>query len=319
MKENIQQTLIIPDEFGGMRLDQALAKLLPDFSRTQIQEWLKNSEITLNGKQPRARDTVIGGETIVIQAAQRPQPQFTPQSISLDIIYEDEAFIILNKPAGMVVHPAAGNTDNTLLNALLYHDPSLQNLPRAGIIHRLDKETTGLLVVAKTAAALTNLSQQIRTRSVSRIYQAIICGVLISGGTINQPIGRHPVQRKQMAVVETGKPAVTHYRVIEHYRAHTRIKVQLETGRTHQIRVHMAHIHYPVFGDPTYSGHLRLPKGASPELMTQLRQFKRQALHAYELGFIHPLTQKPVRWQIPIPSDMQELINALKQDAIIHE
>lgn len=319
MKEKIQHTLNIPDELGGLRLDQALAKLLPQFSRTQIQEWLKNSEITLDGQHPKARDTVIGGENIIIHATQKAQPIYTAQAISLDIIYEDEALIVINKPAGMVVHPAAGNNENTLLNALLHHIPHLENLPRAGIIHRLDKNTTGLLVIAKTPEALSNLSQQIRNRSASRVYQAIVCGVLTSGGTVDEPISRHPMQRKRMAVIDNGKPSVTHFRVIERYRAHTRIKVQLETGRTHQIRVHMAHIHYPVFGDPVYGGRLQIPKGATPELITELRQFKRQALHAYELGLIHPVTKKQISWQAPIPDDMQQLINTLKQDALSNE
>lgn len=319
MKEEIQQTIIIPDSLGGTRLDQALAKLLPDFSRTQIQEWIKKSEITLDGKHPKTRDQVFGGETVMIRAARKAQPVFSAEPIDLDVIYEDDDLIIINKPAGLVVHPGAGNSKSTLLNALLYHAPALKDLPRAGIIHRLDKETTGLLMIAKNQPALINLSKQIRTRSVSRIYQAIVCGVLTSGGTVDEPIGRHPIQRKKMAVTETGKPAVTHYRVIERYRAHTRIKVQLETGRTHQIRVHLAHARYPIFGDPVYGGRLQLPKGASVEFTAVLRQFKRQALHACELGFTHPTTQKPMRFEVPLPKDIQQLIDALKRDAAAYD
>jgi 23S rRNA pseudouridine1911/1915/1917 synthase len=214
----------------------------------------------------------------------------------------------------MVVHPAAGSPNNTLLNALLHHAPELKDLPRAGIVHRLDKDTSGLLVIAKTPAALHYLNIQMKKRLITRIYQAVICGTLTSGGTVDEPIGRHPIQRKRMTVIETGKPAVSHYRVVEKYRNHTRVKVQLETGRTHQIRVHMAHIRHPVFGDQTYGGRLQLPKGASAELIKTLREFKRQALHACELGLTHPVTKKAMTWQVPLPSDIQELIRALKDD-----
>ena len=314
MTEKMQQTLIIPDDLGGMRLDQALAKILTDFSRTQIQEWIKNGEIDVDGKQLKARDPVMGGETITIHATIKQQPVWEAQPIELNIVYEDESLLVINKPAGMVVHPAAGNFENTLLNALLHYIPDLQQLPRAGIIHRIDKNTSGLLVIAKTNSALKNLIQQLKERTVSRIYQAIICGVLIGGGSIDQPIGRHPLQRKRMAVIETGKTAITHYRLVEKYRAYTRVKVQLETGRTHQIRVHFAHIHHPLLGDQTYGKRLQLPKGATPELITQLRQFKRQALHASELGLIHPETQETMTWQAPLPEDMQQLISALKND-----
>lgn len=316
MTDKIHHQIIIPDSLAGLRLDQALSKLLPDYSRTQIQEWIKNAEIELNGKHPKSRMTVIGGENITIHAALKPQPSFEAQPIALNIVYEDEAILVINKPVGMVVHPAAGNYNNTLLNALLYHAPELQKLPRAGIIHRLDKNTSGLLVIAKTQPALMSLSKQLKKRSISRIYQAIVLGVMTSGGTINEPIGRHSIQRKRMAVIETGKPAITHYRVIERYRAHTRIKIQLETGRTHQIRVHMAHIHYPVIGDPIYGGRLQLPKGCTEELVNALRQFKRQALHASELGFIHPITQQSVNFTAPLPEDMQQLIAVLKKDAL---
>lgn len=315
MTEKIHLTLTIPDDLGGTRLDQALAKLLPDFSRTQIQDWIKNSLITVNNKYPKTKDIVIGGEEIVINAMRKAQPAWEAQPIQLDVIYEDEALLVINKPVGMVVHPAAGNLDNTLLNALLHHVPDLLNLPRAGIIHRLDKDTSGLLVIAKTPAALMDLSKQMKARSISRIYQAVANGILLSGGTVDEPISRHPIQRKRMAVIETGKPAVTHYRVVEKYRAHTRIKVQLETGRTHQIRVHMAHIRHALLGDQVYGGRLQLPRGASPALIDQLRKFKRQALHASELGLIHPVTKKAMSWQAPLPEDMQLLIKTLREDA----
>lgn len=311
----IQHTIIIPDHLGGMRLDQALAKLLPDYSRTQLQNWIKNGEITVDGKTAKARDSVLGGETIILSAMQKPQPLWDAEAIALDIVYEDDALLVINKPVGMVVHPAAGHASSTLLNALLHHAPVLRELPRAGILHRLDKDTSGLLVIAKTQTALMKLNKQLKARTMTRIYQAIVLGVLTSGGCIDEPIGRHPIKRKTMAVIETGKPAVTHYRVMERYRAYTRIKVQLETGRTHQIRVHMAHTHHPLLGDQTYGGRLQLPKGATPELIQQLRQFKRQALHACELGLIHPVTEQPLTWEAPLPEDMKELIEVLKRDA----
>ncbi len=316
MTKKIHHTLTIPDHLGGMRLDQALTKLLPDYSRTQIQEWIKNAAVTLDGSVSKAKTIVLGSETVTIHAELKSQPEWQAQAIELNIVYEDEALLVINKPVGMVVHPGAGNPDNTLLNALLYHRPLLQKLPRAGIIHRLDKDTSGLMVVAKTPAALTSLSKQLKARTITRIYQAIVLGVLTSGGTVSEPIGRHPISRKRMAVIDTGKPSITHYRIIERYRAYTRIKVQLETGRTHQIRVHMAHIHHPVLGDQTYGGRLQLPKGASPALIDKLRQFKRQALHASELGLTHPITQKLMTWQASMPGDMSELIEVLKQDAV---
>jgi len=316
MTDKIEHTFTIPDELGGMRLDQALSKYFPEFSRTQIQEWIKSGDITVNEKTRKARDTILGGETVTINAVRKTQPSFHAQPIALHIIYEDDDLIVINKPVGMVVHPAAGNHDNTLLNALLHHAPSLQALPRAGILHRLDKNTSGLLVIAKTHHALQHLSKQLKTHAIVRIYQAIVFGVMTSGGTIDQPIARHPIQRKRMAVIETGKPAVTHYRIIERYRAYTRLKVQLETGRTHQIRVHMAYIRHPLLGDPVYGGRLQLPKGASPALIKKLREFKYQALHASELSLTHPVTQKIMSWQAPIPEDMQELIDILKIDAL---
>lgn len=316
MIKKIEQILTIPDHLGGLRLDQALTKLLPEHSRTEIQRWIKMKEVSLDGREPTAKEQVLGGEKIVITATPKIIPNFSAQAIDLNIIYEDESFLIINKPVGMIVHPSASTKENTLLNALLFHHPALEMLPRAGIIHRLDKDTSGLLVVAKTAASLQSLSLQMRKRTISRIYQAIVSGTLASGGTIDAPIARHPIQRKKMAVIETGKEAVTHYRIIEKYRDFTRVKVQLETGRTHQIRVHFAHIKHPLLGDQTYAGRLQLPKGATPEMIEMLRTFKRQALHAIELGFTHPVTQKPVHFEAPLPPDMRKLINILKKDAL---
>jgi 23S rRNA pseudouridine1911/1915/1917 synthase len=314
MPKKIQQSFIMPDHLGGMRLDQAVSKFLTEYSRTQIQDWIKKNEITVNDKVARARDIVLGGEKIDILATMKSYPEWKAEAITLDIVYEDDSLLVINKPAGMVVHPGAGNTSKTLLNALLHHVPALQALPRAGIVHRIDKNTSGLLVIAKTDIALKKLSDQLKKHTISRIYQAVVTGVLTGGGTIDQPIGRHPIQRKRMAVIESGKPAITHYRIVEKYRAHTRVKVELETGRTHQIRVHFSHKHHALLGDQTYGGRLQLPKGASPELIQVLRTFKRQALHASELVLIHPETGQEVRFHAPLPNDMIELINTLKLD-----
>lgn len=314
--KTIQHQLTIPDDLAGMRLDQALVKLLPDYSRTQIQEWIKHSNLLLNEQSTKAKTVIFGGETISIEATPKELPDWQiAENIALDIIFEDEFLLVINKPAGMVVHPAAGNFSSTLLNALLHHCPELKTLPRAGIIHRLDKDTTGLLVIAKNPLAFKSLTHQLKARSISRIYQAIVEGLLVSGKTIDAPIERHPIQRKKMTVSETGKPAITHYRLIEKYRAHTRIKVELETGRTHQIRVHMAYTHHPLLGDPVYGGRLHLPKKATDALIKELRAFKRQALHAQELSFIHPHTQKKLKLEAPLPKDMQHLIQVLKKDA----
>lgn len=317
MSKKIHHTLIIPDELYNHRLDQALAKCLPAYSRTQIQEWIKNGEVSVNTHLPRPRDLVKGGEKIIIEASLKPQPRYEAQFIQLDIIYEDDAILVVNKPPGLVVHPAVGNVDHTLLNALLHYHPKIQSLPRAGIVHRLDKDTSGLLVIAKNEIAYKSLTKQLKARTISRIYQAVIWGVLTSGGTIDKPIGRHPIHRRRMTVIETGKPALTHYRVIERYRAHTRVKVILQTGRTHQIRVHMAAIYHPILGDQTYGGRLQLPKNATPALIDILRQFKRQALHASELTLTHPVTHIQMTWNAPLPEDMHKLMEILRQDSKI--
>lgn len=311
----IQHHLIIPAELQGLRLDQALAKLLPEYSRALIQQWIKNGNILLNQSLAKPKTTIIGGETVQIEAKLEVKAAWAAQPIPLNIIYEDEALLVINKPIGIIVHPGNGNPDRTLLNALLYHAPALALLPRVGIIHRLDKDTSGLLVIAKTLPAFTGLSKQLKARTIKREYQAIVSGEVISGGKITAPIGRHPVQRKRMAIIETGRPAITHYRILEKYRAHTRLKIQLETGRTHQIRVHMAYIQHPIIGDATYGERLRLPKGATANLIAALKQFKHQALHADELAFIHPLSQEAMHWKIDLPSDLQHLIACLKEDS----
>ncbi len=304
----------IPEELDGCRLDQALAQLFRDYSRSRLQQWIREGFVTVDQKVLRAKDKVQAGAKVQVLAQQVEQGQWQAEDIVLDIVYEDAQLIVINKPAGMVVHPAAGNQQGTLLNALLHHAPELAKVPRAGIVHRLDKDTTGLLVIARDISSHKYLVEQLQAREFDREYQAITYGVMTAGGCVDAPIGRHPVQRKRMAVVERGKPARTHYRVLARYRAHSLIQVKLETGRTHQIRVHMSHIHYPLVGDQTYSGRLRLPAGCSENLATQLKQFKRQALHAYRLGLVHPVTKESMLWEAAIPGDMQQLIDALTQD-----
>lgn len=301
-------------ELVGSRLDQALAELFPDFSRSRLQQWVKDGSVLVDGKVLRSKDKLLGGESIEIDVQLEAETTFTPEPIPLDIVYQDESLLVINKPAGLVVHPAAGNWQGTLLNALLHHDPAIATVPRAGIVHRLDKETTGLLVVARTLEAQTALVEQLQAREFTREYDAVVNGVLTGGGTVDEPIGRHPVDRKRMAVVRNGKPAVTHYRLAERFRAFTYIKVQLETGRTHQIRVHMAYRHNPLVGDPVYGGRLRIPSGCTPELEQMLRHFHRQALHASRLGLTHPQSGEYMEWTAPPPEDFQTLLEVLRQD-----
>ncbi len=312
--KKIQQTLVLPLEARGQRLDQTLAKLLPDYSRVFIQKWLKTGEARVNDKVVKPRTLVIGGETVVIETEIAGRTEWPPQAIPLNLVFEDEALLIINKPIGLIVHPGSGNPDRTLVNALLHRNPELEALPRAGLIHRLDKDTSGLLVVAKTLPAYYKLNKQLKARTIRREYQALVSGTLISGGTIDQPLARHPINRKRMAIIETGKPAVTHYRVLEKFRAHTRLKVRLETGRTHQIRVHLASIQHPIIGDAVYGERLRLPKGATEALTAALREFKHQALHADELGLVHPLTQEEISWKIELPEDFRHLLVCLRDD-----
>ncbi|AFJ02347.1 Ribosomal large subunit pseudouridine synthase D [Methylophaga frappieri] len=315
MAEIIKLDTIIPDACSGLRLDQALAQLFPDFSRGQLSKWIKSGDVLLNNSQPKPRDKVNSGDSVLIEAELAVQDNnWQAEQISLNIIYEDEQVLILNKPAGMVVHPGAGNQDGTLVNALLAHAPGLTHIPRAGIVHRIDKNTTGLLMVAKTLPAHNSLINQLQERSVLREYQAIITGVLTAGGTVNEPIGRHHIDRKRMAVSDSGKPSITHYRVEKRFRAHTHIRCKLETGRTHQIRVHMAHIRHPLVGDPVYGGRFKMPKGLTDSARDALTGFRRQALHAGLLGFIHPKSGEMVSWQVPIPDDMQTLITTLDND-----
>jgi len=313
--EGQRLTAIIPQEMAGMRLDQALASVFPAYSRARLQDWIRQGQVTVNDRRLRPRDKIQGGESVEIIATADERVTWRAESIPLNIIYEDEALFIVNKPAGLVAHPGAGNHAGTLLNALLSHAPELTSVPRAGIVHRLDKDTSGLLVVARTLIAHKSLVEQLQARALKREYEALVYGVMTAGGEVNAPIGRHPVHRTRMAVVAAGKPAVTHYRVIARFREHSHIRVQLETGRTHQIRVHMAHIHHPIIGDPLYGGRLRLPKGCNAELIDIIRGFKRQALHAAQLGLHHPLTGVWQQWEVSLPRDMSELLAALRADA----
>ena len=315
MSESIQLELVIPDAMRGRRLDQALAELVQGYSRSRLQQWIRAGQVTVDARSVRARDIVHGGECVRIEAELTEQTEHAAEPIRLDIVYEDSDLLVINKPAGMVVHPAAGNPSGTLLNALLHHDAGLSALPRAGIVHRLDKDTSGLMVVARTLTAHRHLVAALQARIVKREYLGVVNSVLTAGGTIDAPIGRHPVDRKRMAVVAGGKEAVTHYRVLERFRAHTLIRLMLETGRTHQIRVHMAHHRTPLLGDPVYGGRLRLPAGASDVLQQVLSAFRRQALHAARLELIHPARGEPVSWAVEPPADMTELIRVLREDA----
>jgi len=315
MAEKISLAASVPVELGGNRLDQVVAQLFPEHSRSRLTGWIKSGELQVDGQQRRPRDKVLGGEAIKLDAALQLEERWEAEAIDLDVIYEDEHILVLNKPAGLVVHPAAGNHDGTLLNALLHHCPSIAAVPRAGIVHRLDKDTTGLMVVAKTLEAQTDLVGQLQERSMGREYEAVVTGVMTGGGTVDEPMARHPKNRLKMSVYPMGKEAITHYRVLSRFRAHTHIRVKLETGRTHQIRVHMAHIHYPLVGDPLYAGRTRLPRGVSEELQEHLRAFQRQALHARKLELWHPASGEQMSWEVALPEDMSALLAVLADDA----
>ena len=309
----------IPDEWAGERVDQALAKLFPDYSRSRLQAWLKEGQILVNGEIKRAKDKVLGGEQVRLEVVLASENSWEAENIPLNIVYEDEQLLVINKPAGMVVHPAAGNFTGTMLNALLHYAPELEAVPRAGIVHRLDKDTSGVLVVARTLTAQKLLVEQLQQRTFLREYDAIIRGSVTAGNTINQPIGRHPINRKRMAVNEKGKPAITHYRVSERYRLHTKLSVKLETGRTHQIRVHMAYINHPLLGDPVYGGRFKIPAASDDAFVESLKAFRRQALHARHLGLIHPATNEFIDWEVEVPQDMLDIQELLRLDFEKHK
>jgi len=306
----------IPEEYRGLRLDQALAEQLPEYSRSRLQRWIRDGHVLVSGQQLRPRDNIRGGEEVEVNVPdEQESADSEPQDLPIEVIFADEDLIVINKAAGMVVHPAAGNRDGTLQNALLYRYPELASLPRAGIVHRLDKDTSGLMVVARSLQAHTSLVRQLQSRQMGREYEAVINGVMVAGGKVDEPIGRHPVDRKRMAVVSNGKPAVTHYRVVHKFDSHTHIRVRLETGRTHQIRVHMAYIKYPIVGDPVYGGRKKIPPNASDELIELLRTFPRQALHATTLTLVHPVGGEQMQWQSDLPEDIQQLIGLLGESA----
>ncbi len=309
-----QRELRIPAQAAGRRLDQALAEALPDYSRSRLKRWIEEGWLKVDGQLPRPRDIVAGGERIVLDAPDDDAVAPLAQAIALTIAFEDRDVIVVDKPAGLVVHPGAGKPDGTLQNALLAHDPKLSKLPRAGIVHRLDKETTGLLIVAKNEKARMTLAEALAAREIHREYQAVCVGVMTAGGKVDAPIDRHPVDRLRMAIRVGGREAVTHYRVIERYRRHTRVRVMLETGRTHQIRLHLAHAGYPLVGDPVYGRRLVVPKGATPAFAELLRNFRRQALHAAKLAFPHPRDGRTVEVTSPLPADMRILVAALRRD-----
>ncbi|MDY6797648.1 MAG: 23S rRNA pseudouridine(1911/1915/1917) synthase RluD [Pseudomonadota bacterium] len=316
LSENrITAEFTIPPELSDRRLDQAAAELMPEHSRSRLQGWIRNGTLTLNGRQCKPRDKVMLGDRIDLDAEPEVQVTWEAEAIELDVVYEDEHLLVINKPAGLVVHPAAGHADGTLVNALLNYAPEVENLPRAGIVHRLDKDTSGIMVVARSLIAHTSLVDQLQERTMGREYEAVVVGTMTGGATVDAPIGRHPTDRKKMAVVATGKPAVTHYRLLERFAAHTHIRCKLESGRTHQIRVHMAHVHHPLVGDPAYGGRLRLPKGTTEELREELARFQRQALHARQLTLEHPETGEILSWETPLPEDMVQLLTALRKHA----
>ena len=310
----------VQPEQMGQRLDQTLAELFPEYSRSRLKTWIEADLVKLNDRITNIpREKVLGGEKIEITVEMEDETRFEPENIPLNIVYEDDDIIVINKPKDLVVHPGAGNPNGTVLNALLYHYPPIAEVPRAGIVHRLDKDTTGLMVVAKTIPAQTKLVRDLQKRKITREYEAVASGIMTKGGTVDQPMARHATKRTLMAVHPMGKPAVTHYRIMENYRNYTRLRLRLETGRTHQIRVHMAHIAHPLLGDQTYGGRPRPPKNASEDFMEVLRNFKRQALHAVMLRLAHPITGEIMEWYAPLPDDFVELLNALKADYLEHQ
>ncbi|KAB8308235.1 23S rRNA pseudouridine(1911/1915/1917) synthase RluD [Erwinia endophytica] len=315
MAQQVKLNATVSESQLGQRLDQALAELFPDYSRSRIKEWILDHRVSVNGVIiDKPKEKVLGGEQIAIGAEIEEEVRWEAQDIPLNIVYEDDDILVINKPRDLVVHPGAGNPDGTVLNALLHHYPAIADVPRAGIVHRLDKDTTGLMVVAKTVPAQTYLVESLQLREFTREYEAVAIGRMTAGGTVSEPISRHATKRTHMAVHPMGKPATTHYRIMEHFRAHTRMRLRLETGRTHQIRVHMAHINHPLVGDPLYGGRPRPPKGASEAFITALRKFDRQALHATMLRLYHPISGIEMEWHAPLPQDMVDLIAALKAD-----
>lgn len=313
MQKTVHYQFVISEELDGMRLDAALGQLVQDYSRSQIQQWIKSKQVTVNQQAiSKPRHPVSLEDIVEINAVLKIQTRDKAEPIPLNIVYEDDSILVIDKPAGLVVHPGAGNPNSTLLNALLYHCPQLNQVPRAGIVHRIDKDTTGLMVVAKTLSAQNHLVQHMQEHEIEREYEAVVIGRMTAGGTVEKPIGRHPKHRIKMAVTHNGKPAITHYRVLERFNTHTHIRCMLETGRTHQIRVHMAEIGYPLLGDSLYGARAKLPANPSEQLIKTIRQFSRQALHAQMLTLPHPETHEHMTFESEIPHDIQNLITELR-------
>jgi len=305
--------IIIPNRLIGSRLDAAISEMLPELSRNKITSWIKSGEILIDSNPFKPKEKVLGGEIIEINVSSEENTNWIAQDIKLDIVFEDDEILILNKPSGLVTHPGAGNTHGTLANGILFARPELNQLDRAGIVHRLDKDTSGLMVVAKTEPAKLSLIKQLESHSVSREYSAIVYGSMVTGGMVDEPIGRDSVNRQKQAVTKGGKPAITHFRVIEKFKNFTLIKAILETGRTHQIRVHMSHIGHPLLGDFTYGGKVKFPKGAKEELKVAIKEFSRQALHAKKLSITHPGDNKELSWKSKLPEDLDTMINILRE------
>jgi 23S rRNA pseudouridine1911/1915/1917 synthase len=317
----LRHEALVPVTAAGRRFDQTVAEMFPDYSRSRLTGWIKDGKVLLDGARAAPRQLVRGGEKVELEAELENEVHAQAEDIALDIRFEDDDLMVVDKPMGLVVHPGAGNPTGTMLNALLHHNPGLAELPRGGIVHRLDKDTAGLMVVAKTLAAHTRLVEMLSRHEVHRQYEAVVLGTMVAGGTVDQAIGRHQHDRLKQGVrdvIDGGKEAVTHYRVRERFRAHSLIQCNLETGRTHQIRVHMAHVGHPLVGDQLYGNGLRLPRGAGQELIDALRGFRRQALHAEKLGFDHPITGEYLEFDSPRPADQDALIEALRADTVLH-
>ena len=312
--KKIELEITIPKELDGKRLDVALSELLPEYSRSKIQSWIKAGEVGVNNLNHRQRDVVNADDIIKINTVPKNTNKDQAEAIDLNVIHEDDEIIIINKQAGLVVHPGAGNQKHTLVNALLHFDKNLDVLPRAGIVHRLDKDTTGIMIIARTIKSHTHLVNELQKRNIKRNYRALICGQLIAGGTIENKIGRHPVQRTKMTVTDKGKLAITHYKIVKKFQHYSYLDIQLDTGRTHQIRVHMNSINHPVIGDPMYGKNSFLKKGIETSLRDHIKNFKRQALHAYSLELIHPKIKKLVNYKAEVPDDMKNLIKILEKN-----
>lgn len=309
----------MPDAFAGKRLDQVLSLLFSEYSRSRLQTWIKQGRVSVDDSFPVAKTRMAGGESIVVRVEPEVNhSEVLPEPVNLRIVHEDDEVIVIDKPAGLVMHPAAGNWSGTVQNGLLHYNPDLAGIPRAGIVHRLDKDTTGLFVVAKTLKAHKSLVEQLQEHRAAREYLAILNGKPVSGGTIEKPIGRHGVDRKRMAVREEGKEAVTHYRISEKFRVHTLVSVQLETGRTHQIRVHMSSVGFPLLGDITYGGRPRFPPASTQEVRDAISDFRRQALHAHRLTLEHPASGETVGWESAIPDDFSAMLKILREDSASH-